>query len=778
MAHKKMSTSSCVKVSVLKSSSSLCMTTASLSQIRRERLDAECCRAELAKRMYPFLLRFLLTLIQENTQRVRTLIAEAQLEVGLDYEDPMHDFDDSTLAHGDDNDRYQDNNALDTPLFSQFLQMDAQQRPDEPANTVLLCSGLLGCSPIQPTVAICLECLEVYHQIHRRQSSFSIQAITKVLCALHNVTYSSSFQSQFTIVFDIYLEIFMDGNHSAKRIDGSGLADPRTFHSDYFIPRAAIELFKDDVRNRPGQRSLDQHTGCAENWTTARSVEEAKVSFFQQTGIFIMACRHGLVECIVEMKRSGELAKYGLAAVNRLLDSCGSFQGLGHDIGCTSCKTIAASSIGAKAEQSNLIVAINAFHGYTHNRRCQLANHPLYMNGFGIEDLETCEWIFSSSNSTVILIRHASYFHWVQFIDLHFNQWDQDKYMELSRFLHNNYVQVLRIINEYTPLLDAFKTCTSFSDEDFVQWKAEESEFLTDLLLESLSDAFAVAYVEELEKFRCAEAKYGSVTSVPFLTYTPASFTQSGLNAATRDSSRAIEAELALALRRLQLQMNVVDDFERRHGINERWVSSDPWYIQAHEYCSQRCFTWVIEELEGLVVQRLFELSKANLSGTEVVGYASLGEFALLKHSRHDLLAEPWAIPENWEMAAKFFKVLCSHEELTRLNVEICRLSAWVSFEDKEILSAIDALDATDSTLLAAELQMHYARQHRVNNVHRARLHKISWLSGYTGPPLFLLPEREMLDDEGDGEDEDNGSDELLDEVSRFEDPISLIVLP
>jgi hypothetical protein len=99
----------------------------------------------------------------------------------------------------------------------------------------------------------------------------------------------------------------MDGNFSAKRIDGSGSTDPRIFHSDYFIPEAAVEHFKDDVRNRSGQRSPHQNTSCTENWTAARSVEEAKISVFQQTGIFIMACRHGLVECIVEMKRSGEL---------------------------------------------------------------------------------------------------------------------------------------------------------------------------------------------------------------------------------------------------------------------------------------------------------------------------------------------------------------------------------------------------------------------------------------------------------------------------------------
>ncbi|KAG2150783.1 hypothetical protein DEU56DRAFT_908423 [Suillus clintonianus] len=128
-------------------------------------------------------------------------------------------------------------------------------------------------------------------------------------------------------------------------------------------------------------------------------------------------------------------------------------------------------------------------------------------------------------------------------------------------------------------------------------------------------------------------------------------------------------------------------------------------------------------------------------------------------------------------MAAKFFKVLRSHEELTRLNIEISRLSTWVDFKEKEILSAIDALNAVDSDLLAAELQMHYAQQHRLNNVHRACLHRTSQLSGNTGPPLFALLEREETDDEGDDEDEDEGSDELLDEASRLEDTISHIVL-
>jgi hypothetical protein len=109
------------------------------------------------------------------------------------------------------------------------------------------------------------------------------------------------------------------------------------------------------------------------------------------------------------------------------------------------------------------------------------------------------------------------------------------------------------------------------------------------------------------------------MTGVPFLTYTPASFTSSsGLTSQARRSSKNAEAELLAALRRLRLQMNVVEDFECRHGIDQRWEVSDPRYHQAREYSGQRHFVRVVEELEGLVVQRMFELSKANLSGTGI----------------------------------------------------------------------------------------------------------------------------------------------------------------
>jgi hypothetical protein len=145
------------------------------------------------------------------------------------------------------------------------------------------------------------------------------------------------------------------------------------------------------------------------------------------------------------------------------------------------------------------------------------------------------------------------------------------------------------MINDFTPLLDDFKLCKSLTDEDFIQWKHEESEFLTNLSHESPADMFAVTYVEEMEKLQFLEfiffnslasipanvlpdsrAKYGSITSVPFLVCTPANFTaSSGLNVSMWEYSKVTEAERTSALQRLQLQMNVVKDFEHHHGIDE-----------------------------------------------------------------------------------------------------------------------------------------------------------------------------------------------------------------
>ncbi len=209
-------------------------------------------------------------------------------------------------------------------------------------------------------------------------------------------------------------------------------------------------------------------------------------------------------------------AKYALATVNQLIDELGDDQTVGHDIACSFTATLRDSSISEKVREHRLSMSVNAFHGHAHNRRCQLKNHPLYRTVLGLEDLETCERVFSASNAVARVIRFASHFHWQQFLELHFKQWNEDRYADISRpvlflpsfasrsillsgkFLFNNYKQALKIITEFTPQLMAYKQSTGITDADIQRWPEDELKYLNDLQTEPEVDAVPVAYVESL----------------------------------------------------------------------------------------------------------------------------------------------------------------------------------------------------------------------------------------------------------------------------------------
>ncbi|KAG6370353.1 hypothetical protein JVT61DRAFT_12162 [Boletus reticuloceps] len=587
----------------------------------------------------------------------------------------------------------------------------------------------------------------------------------------------------------------MDGNFSAKRLNGSGSTDPRTFESDYFIPGDDIEHFK---KNAAEKQLNTKAVTCSSNWSGAKATEEDTVKVFKQTGIFVLACRHGFMECIAEMKQSGELVKYGLAAVKQIIDFCGNDNAIGHDIGCTSRVTVANSDLGERAREAGCRVVINAFHGFAHNRLCQLQNHLLYLLGFGNEDLETCKQIFSSSNSCAPLIRHASYFHWKQFLDLHFDQWDMDKYLELSKFF------ALGIIKSYSVELTKFKVLTNFGDEDFETWHQEELAYLKDCASEPTATSVSVVYVVELQKLQFAEKMYASVTQAPFLSYTASNFTpESGLNYVSRQCSNSVSAKYSSARRKYELQLNVVEHFEQQNSIQSHWSPQDPEYLAVEDYARHHAFIRVVEELEGLVVQRLFELCKANLVGTgykmrkhiskalacrsatirtaldrynklaprqkpsrlkleysDVIGYSALGKFSLLKVSHADILVKPWAQPANREMAMKYFKILWSKEEILCLNIEVQCLVAWIVHHEKQLLAAEEKFRDAGADGLAAEMRLFYAERHRVNSIHRQLLHKIYMLDGYSGQRHEDAGREELRKQADDGDDEGDGDEE------------------
>ncbi|TFK58850.1 hypothetical protein BDN72DRAFT_781504, partial [Pluteus cervinus] len=731
------------------------------------------------------------------------------------------------------------------------------QLPGEGGNTSLLRRGLLGSAPDYPKLSFTIELLELYHQIRHRQSNFSVQAFTKVFCSIHNRPYTNVLQQQFSDAFDIYLEILrrvkarvnnalqrsngdwrvkngcpacnykvystcpnepelaysrlhaLDGNNSLKRFDAAK-ADERIFTSNYFLSNEYVDKFKDDVHNarKKEDEEAKRENLCADTWHAATTVSEDTIKVFDQTGVFLSTCRHAIVEFIVEMRKSGELAKYGLAVVNSLLDTFGKDQLKGYDIGCAFEKTTDKSSIGPKARELNLQSVVDSFHGHAHNRPCQLSNHPLYRVGVGLEDFGTCERIFSSSNSAACLIRHSSYFHWKQFIDLHFTQWDKDRYEELSNFLLNNYKQAFRIITSYTPVVDKLTEKLNISNDDFLRWIDEEKAYLASLSKKEKIPQDAISYVTRLK-------------ATIFYSLTPLDFEASDAQKAQRAKQEKKARDTARLRERLRLkidmQRDAVEESEVFLGVDVRWTRAEPRYQEVAKYIKNSNFVQAaVEKVEGLVVQRLLELSKANLAETgykqrqhisraitnrsgairtaiikynelallqhppcpeleikTILSYLLLGEFELLKHSRIEILSKPWSVMANRETASKYFKICRAREEIIRLNVEIRRLEAWVDFEDNHLKTTFTSLHITDP-LLAIQVRHVYERRQRLNAKHRKRLSKIYTLRGYTGsfPNRTVMPT--TIEEERDDKEEENlevGEDDVMaDQALRLRD--------
>jgi len=63
------------------------------------------------------------------------------------------------------------------------------------------------------------------------------------------------------------------------------------------------------------------------------------------------------------------------------------------------------------------------------------------MTGFGLEDMETCERMFSAFNGLAPVTRYSSSFHRHQAIDMFAHQWDDDKYDKLCTLLLKAFVE-------------------------------------------------------------------------------------------------------------------------------------------------------------------------------------------------------------------------------------------------------------------------------------------------------------------------------------------------
>ncbi|KAK1220387.1 hypothetical protein PQX77_016845 [Marasmius sp. AFHP31] len=698
----------------------------------------------------------------------------------------------------------------------------------------LVHNGLFPCSPGVSKVTVTTRTLETFRLLSLRCPRLGIQPFVKALCDLHGVAFRPYLREQLSIAYDLYLDIrarvrdlvmatvgrdspnwrlsntcpccqyclkheeplkfsmlfTMDGNDSLKRVtrrgqgtdsegnEGGGLGpskereDSRQGGGDYFLSREEVDRWaRDSIQELFGQKDEDifnESNGCADRWKNMSEELTSKMwGVFEETGVFVSLCRHGFVLLVVDMVESGELAKYPLAIVNRLLEVLGANLGGGYDIGCRFKATLSTSPLCEQVKSLNYTSLVGLFHGHAHCRLCQLQHLGTYVRGLGLEDLEGCERFFSKSNALASSTCHASSFHRRQGISAYCHHHDNSEmYPNLSTFLVNNYKQALEILNSRGALLVAMQELGVKSFAEFPDWLKKEEAYLQGLKAQPQGEALEIKYFQKLEKLNRAESLLEKAQK-EWLTTTPDTF------ATAPDQTRRIEAQRRHSLEQRNDLKLEVQALELKLGVKERWVAGTAQWERVKRMANMADFQKAVDKLEGLIVARLFELTKMNMSGTgyrlrkhiaqalktrskavrtaleqynvaaekcgrelleweEVVEYSFLSDFDLLRDSRQDVRQEAWAKPAGRLAMDQYFKILGAREEITRLNIEIRRLVTSIRDEGVFLSSMYDQTLPTNPPL-AHQIEKYRLERAWYNHLHMERLTKLSMIEGFTG---------------------------------------------
>ncbi|KAJ7821992.1 hypothetical protein B0H14DRAFT_3471049 [Mycena olivaceomarginata] len=631
----------------------------------------------------------------------------------------------------------------------------------------LVHEGLLPCGPWEPTVAITVRVLEAYRIQHARCPQLAIQSFVKSLCDMHGVAHRPYLCQQFSIAYDLYLDIrrrtderlegedklifdmltTMDSNDSLKRVlrrnktsmaeDEGGRA--RAWQGGGMGEDAPGRGVTHGVREFDGRQSVRRPM---EEHDRRRDVED--VGDFSTKRVFFLAlCRHGFVLVIADMIRSGELAKYPLAIVEELLDTFGMNLGAGYDIGC---------HFGATAPST----------AYAHNRLCQLSFLAhVRRGGMGLEDLEGCERYFSRSNGLAKSCRYASRFHRQQEITTYAKHFDSfETYANLSKFLCTKYRQALGILKT-EPVLQKLDAPRGRGRLCAVPRTNEET--------------LEMEYVQKLINLSASEAKYSVLL---------ADTRRARADDAPRHGKEKVDKDL-----------ETVQELERQLDIADRWTTASPRWVSTTVAIKKRKYLLALDALELLIVERIFELTKMNQSQTgykmrkhiakalqarskaQVVEYAFLADFDILRDTRAEIQSRPWTRPAYRLAMDRYFKILrarggdslpecrdssCCHLDPRRRPV--LRKEAELSSAEGKSEEEADA-----DRGMAVQVRLYRERHGRFDNTHMRRFWALAKTPRFTGSGRG--------GEEGWVEEEDEGDDAMEEAVSDLLYTISMVAV-
>ncbi|CAE6533540.1 unnamed protein product, partial [Rhizoctonia solani] len=657
--------------------------------------------------------------------------------------------------------------------------------------------GYFAPTPSFPSCAIHVDLLRFCVALRRHASMISIQGIATAICDMHRTIYTPHIRKQLSAAIDYYLIVFWmaeasldkalsrdhpdwrmantcpactyrvknepklkfsvlctcDGNDSIKRVAASCTVDRRKFTHSYYLDSQYVDQFENEVPRRPKvKNTVASRMATSEASVVNTNKEPArmttrwvwnpqKIVVFDETGIFVASCRHGFVLLVEDMRQSGELSKYPLAAVNKLCQVFGDDLLIGYDIGCTFRGTAERSPlVGPVVRRHNTNFVVGSFHGY-HRR---------------------------------------------QLLALHLEGWDFGRRCAIGSVLKGRYASALRVTSTLPKELG--KLGREKSDNDWRAMFESEKRHFEALKEPSPDSSFAMHYVKRLrvlaEKKKAFTDAFSTTMAHTFANHIDTyrehpsvrnTEQEDGYQHKIATQVRKIEAQRTAASEQLLVIQTEVEHLEQENAINPRWAPGCKEWEAAVEREALDDYHEALRTLESLVIQRIAELEKANAIGTgykarvqmskaikrrekavntaldrynaaaqavnpprptisfdELSEYAYLANFDFLKYSEHGTLEAEWSRPANRRCVELWQRIQRAEEEIVRLNVEITRVLTHIRDEEAFLLAQYKVLKSSDPNI-AHILHDRLQLTRQVNQRVREDLEDLAKLEKFSG---------------------------------------------
>ncbi|KIM63445.1 hypothetical protein SCLCIDRAFT_94971, partial [Scleroderma citrinum Foug A] len=125
-------------------------------------------------------------------------------------------------------------------------------------------------------------------------------------------------------------------------------------------------------------------------------------------------------------------------------------------------------------------------------------------------------------------------------------------------------------------------------------------------------------------------------------------------------------------------------------------------------------------------------INRPMVTWKDIAEYSFLGEFDLLHNAHLDIRECDWTKPAYREATLKYFKLCRAKEEITHLNVEICRLHTLIHDEAISVANVINKLQQSNR-MLAQELHWQYCSHLAINAIHINCLDRIKSCPDFSG---------------------------------------------